>query len=98
MFAFIALVYHFIFLQFQFHTGNILWRGHFTATGSESGGTFTALVQGGGAFSVSLYLDGQQLAYYPGTYNVAAVNLTGKIPVLEAGSKHVFTILQVFIA
>ncbi|OCL10743.1 hypothetical protein AOQ84DRAFT_288646, partial [Glonium stellatum] len=37
------------------HTGNILWRGHFTAEGNE--GNFTIEVQGGAAFSVSLWLD-----------------------------------------
>ena len=54
----------------------------------------TRMVIGGAAFSASLYLDDQQLAYYPGAAGVASVKLAAKFPALEAGSKHVITVIQ----
>lgn len=50
---------------------------------------------GGSAFSASMFLDDQQLAYFAGRYNVASRNLTSGIPKLQPGSKHVVTIVQV---
>ncbi|KAF8134502.1 hypothetical protein EV363DRAFT_895802 [Boletus edulis] len=42
-------------LRWRHHTGNILWRAHFTSTGSETG--FTLNVQGVNAFGYSVWLD-----------------------------------------
>ncbi|KAF2461720.1 glycoside hydrolase superfamily [Lineolata rhizophorae] len=78
--------------DYGFHTGNILWRGHFTASGGEQ--AFNCEIQGGSAFSVSLFLDNSQLDYFTGIYNVASVNLTGQLPSVEPGSEHVITVLQ----
>ncbi|KAL3417481.1 glycosyl hydrolase family 35 [Phlyctema vagabunda] len=78
--------------DYGFHTNSILWRGHFVATGQE--GNFKAEIQGGSAFCTSLWLDDKQLAYFPGIYNVAAKNLTVKIPNLDYGTPHVITIIQ----
>ncbi|KAH8676554.1 putative beta-galactosidase A [Tricladium varicosporioides] len=78
--------------DYGYHTNNILWRGHFIATGTET--NFTAEIQGGSAFSAAVYIDDKQISYFGGIYNVAAANLTGVVPALEKGSKHVITVLQ----
>ncbi|KAI9571159.1 glycoside hydrolase family 35 protein [Boletus coccyginus] len=81
--------------DYGYHTGNILWRAHFTSTGSETG--FTLNLQGGGAFGYSVWLDQTFLgswvgdavhANYEGTFNFTG---TGG---LVSGSQHVITILQ----
>lgn len=81
--------------DYGYHTGNILWRAHFTSTGSETG--FTLNVQGGNAFGYSVWLDQTFLgswvgdavhASYEGTFNFPG---TGG---LARGSQHVITILQ----
>ncbi|KAH0828009.1 glycoside hydrolase family 35 protein [Lanmaoa asiatica] len=81
--------------DYGYHTGNILWRGHFTSTGSETG--FRANVQGGNAFGYSVWLNQTFLgswvgdaihANYEGTFNLTG---TGG---LVNGSQCVITILQ----
>ncbi|KAF9526883.1 glycoside hydrolase family 35 protein [Crepidotus variabilis] len=80
--------------EYGYHTGNILWRAHFTATGSET--AFKVKVSGGAAFAHSVWLDSTFLgswegdvlhANYEGTYSFPAGRLT-------QGSAHVITILQ----
>jgi len=66
------------------------WRVHFTATGNE--GNFNAEVQGGAAFSASLFIDDQQLASWPRRACIAAVNSDRSN--YNAGSKHVFIVVQ----
>ncbi|KAJ6627468.1 glycoside hydrolase superfamily [Mycena sp. CBHHK59/15] len=53
--------------DYGFHTGNILWRAHFNATGAETG--FTADVQGGAAFAYSVWLDGTFLGSWEGMHS-----------------------------
>lgn len=52
--------------EYGFHTGNILWRAHFNATGAEKG--FDVHVQGGSAFGFSVWLDGTFLGSWAGTH------------------------------
>ena len=78
--------------DYGFHTGNILWRGHFTATGKEE--NFRAEVQGGAAFGFSIYLDSEQITYFPGIVGNASMNVTASLPPLKTGSKHVLVVLQ----
>lgn len=79
--------------DYGYHTGNILWRAHFNATGSETG--FNADLQGGSAFTYSLWLDSTFLGSWEGDAVHSEYNGTFKFPVaLKAGSGHVLTILQ----
>jgi hypothetical protein len=45
--------------DYGFHTGNILWRGHFIATGAETAVRLN--VSGGAAFGFSVWLDDNHL-------------------------------------
>ncbi|KAJ6516256.1 glycoside hydrolase family 35 protein [Mycena sanguinolenta] len=79
--------------DYGFHTGNILWRAHFSATGKEEG--FTVAVQGGSAFGFSVWLDETFLGSWAGDAVTSVFN--GSFPfatTLGKGSTHVLTILQ----
>ncbi|KAF7330740.1 Beta-galactosidase [Mycena venus] len=79
--------------DYGFHTGNILWRAHFNATGAETG--FAAQLQGGSAFGFSVWLDATFLGSWAGDAVTSAFNGTFSFPtVLPKGSTHVLTILQ----
>lgn len=79
--------------DYGFHTGNLLWRAHFTAAGSET--AFTVNVQGGAAFGYSIWLDGSFIGSWEGNDKSASHEGTFTFPkTLTAGSKHVITILQ----
>ncbi|KAJ7688379.1 glycoside hydrolase superfamily [Mycena rosella] len=54
--------------DYGYHTGNILFRAHFNATGAEKG--FEADVQGGSAFAYSVWLDKTFLGSFEGISNV----------------------------
>ncbi|KAJ7229001.1 glycoside hydrolase family 35 protein [Mycena pura] len=79
--------------EYGFHTGNILWRAHFSATGAEKG--FAVDVQGGSAFAYSVWLDGVFLGSWEG--DAVHSDFNGTFPFsspLKKGSAHVLTILQ----
>lgn len=77
---------------YGYHTGNILWRAHFVATGQETG--FSANVSGGLAFGYSIWLDDSFVGSWVGDAPHDTYNQTHKFPsTLAAGSPHVITIL-----
>lgn len=78
--------------EYGFHTGNILWRAHFTATGSET--VFNVDVQGGSAFGYSVWVDSTFIGSWVGdaVHSDFAGNFT--LPKLKPSSSHVITILQ----
>ncbi|KAG6843958.1 hypothetical protein H0H87_011380, partial [Tephrocybe sp. NHM501043] len=79
--------------DYGYHTGNIIWRAHFNATGSET--AFNAGVQGGSAFAYSVWLDSTLLGSWEGDALHADYNGTFTFPSpLKVGSAHVLTILQ----
>lgn len=81
--------------DYGYHTGNILWRAHFTSTGSETG--FTLNVQGGDAFGYSVWLDQTFLGSWVGDAVHANYEGTLTFPDTEglvSGRQHVITILQ----
>ncbi|KAJ7162583.1 glycoside hydrolase family 35 protein [Mycena crocata] len=79
--------------DYGYHTGNILWRGHFSATGAEKG--FEVGVQGGSAFAYSVWLDGTFLGSWEGDAVHSDFNGSFAFPAaLQKGSAHVLTILQ----
>nr|GAT53820.1 glycoside hydrolase family 35 protein [Mycena chlorophos] len=79
--------------EYGYHTGNILWRLHFNASGSEVG--FAVNIQGGSAFGHSLWLDENFLGSFVGDPNLELYNGTYAFPtVLKRGSEHILTLLQ----
>ncbi|TFK43322.1 glycoside hydrolase family 35 protein [Crucibulum laeve] len=79
--------------DYGYHTGNILWRGHFAATGAETG--FTVDVLGGSAFGYSVWLDSTFIGSWEGDAVHGEFTGTFNFPaVLAKGSAHVLTILQ----
>ncbi|KAI0845092.1 glycoside hydrolase family 35 protein [Daldinia vernicosa] len=79
--------------DYGFHTGVLLYRGHFNATGNE--GNFSLWTQGGSGFAVSVWLDDHLLSSFGG--NPANASYQGKYDVtgagLEAGTEHVLTVV-----
>jgi hypothetical protein len=78
--------------DYGFHTGNILWRGHFTATGAES--AFDVTVSGGAAFGFSVWLDGTFIGSWEGDSPTSEATKTFSFAKLTKGGKHVITVLQ----
>lgn len=79
--------------DYGYHTGNILWRAHFSASGSETG--FALDIQGGTAFAYSIWLDSTYLGSWVGDSLTSEHQGTFNFPAfLKAGSAHVLTILQ----
>ncbi|THU78339.1 hypothetical protein K435DRAFT_700214, partial [Dendrothele bispora CBS 962.96] len=78
---------------YGYHTGNVLWRGHFNASGSETG--ITLDVWGGLAFGYSIWLDSDFLGSWEGDAFHSTFEGTFDFPrVLVAGSSHAITVLQ----
>jgi hypothetical protein len=79
--------------EYGFHTGTLLWRAHFTATGTETG--FSATVIGGAAFGYSVWLDGTFIGSWVG--NAPSDRHAGSFAFaskLVKGAQHVVTIVQ----
>jgi hypothetical protein len=74
-------------------SGNILWRGHFTATGNEAG--FSLTVQGGSAFGFNIWLDSTFIGSWEGDNEHPSYSGKYTFPAkLVKGSTHVLTVLQ----
>ncbi|KAK7060173.1 hypothetical protein VNI00_000937 [Paramarasmius palmivorus] len=79
--------------EYGYHTGNILWRARFNATGSEEG--FWVDVWGGTAFGYSAWLDSTFLGSWVGDASQGNRNQTFVFAkALDKGTQHVLTILQ----
>lgn len=79
--------------DYGYHTGALLYRGRFVATGNEA--NFSLWTQGGSGFASSIWLDNQLLASYVGNgsaeyhqdkYDVTAAGL-------KAGTTHIITVV-----
>ncbi|KAK6955635.1 hypothetical protein Daesc_003277 [Daldinia eschscholtzii] len=78
--------------DYGYHGGSLLYRGHFTATGKESG--FFVEAQGGDGFAYSVWLDSTYLGYWPGSSFSVSHNQTFDFPSrLDTGTSHVLTVL-----
>lgn len=77
--------------DYGFHSGALVFRGKFTATGME---TWLFLkTQGGVAFGSSLWLDSVHLGSWTGLANDADHNGTYPLPTLTAGRQYNLTVL-----
>lgn len=77
--------------DYGFHTGYLLYRGHFTAEGNES--SIFLRTQGGSAFGSSVWLGNEYLGSWTGIDSDADNNGTYKLPNLAPGKDYVFTVL-----
>lgn len=77
--------------DYGYNTGNLLYRGHFTATGSESSIYFQT--QGGSAFGMSAWLNGSFIGSYRGIDAASNANTTFTLPNVASGSSYVLTVL-----
>ena len=78
--------------DYGFNTGNLLFRGHFIATGKES--SFYLQTQGGTAYGVSVFLNDTFLGSWPGNDAQSAYNQTLALPKFQPGQPAVLTVLQ----
>ena len=77
--------------DYGYNTGNLLYRGHFTANGKET--SFALETQGGDAYGYSLWLNNTFLGSFNGAAEYEDWNATYKLPKLVSGKKYVFTVL-----
>lgn len=80
--------------HFRFYGGNLVYRGHFNATGEESGIALT--VQGGFAFGYSAFLNGIFLGSSQGNATTSVTSDTWTIPndTLRVAHDNVLTVIQ----
>ncbi|CAH0003800.1 unnamed protein product [Clonostachys byssicola] len=78
--------------DYGFHSGSLLYRGHFNSSGGES--SFSILTQGGDGFGHSVWLDSIFLGSWVGSAGIGSRNQTFDFSEkLEPGTSHVLTIL-----
>lgn len=78
--------------DYGYHTGSLIYRGHFIATGNES--TLYVDLQGGYAFAYSIWLNSTFVASFPGAGKYEEYNSTYTLPAsLTKGASYVFTIV-----
>ncbi|KZV68017.1 glycoside hydrolase family 35 protein [Peniophora sp. CONT] len=80
--------------QYDFFGGNLIFRGHFNASGTETG--FNLTVIGGFAFAYSAFLNGQFLGSGQGDSTVAQVTNVWNVTVdmLKVGEDNILTVIQ----
>ncbi|KAF2189615.1 glycoside hydrolase family 35 protein [Zopfia rhizophila CBS 207.26] len=77
--------------DYGYHTGTLLYRGTFTATGSEK--TLSLFTQGGSAFGMSAWLNGTFLGSWTGYDRAMNGNNTFTLPNLGSGKTYVITVV-----
>jgi hypothetical protein len=77
--------------DYGYHTGSLIYRGHFISTGAES--SLFLETQGGLAFGHSLWLDSTFIGSWVGIDKDQNYNGTYPLPTLSSGSSHIITIL-----
>ncbi|KAH7363213.1 beta-galactosidase [Plectosphaerella cucumerina] len=78
--------------DYGFHTGSVLYRGHFTANGAES--TLNLTTQGGHAFGASVWLGSTFLGSWIGNPELFVGSTLLTLPSdLKSGQEYVFTVV-----
>ncbi|KAF2472055.1 uncharacterized protein BDR25DRAFT_366810 [Lindgomyces ingoldianus] len=77
--------------DYGYHTGTLLYRGSFIATGSEK--TLYLQTQGGSAFGMSAYLNSSFLGSWRGYDAATNGNNTFTLPNLSSGKKYIITVV-----
>ncbi|KAH7010369.1 glycoside hydrolase superfamily [Ilyonectria destructans] len=78
--------------DYGYHSGSIIYRGHFNASGDES--TFNVTLQGGLAFGYSAWLDDAFLGSFAGDPHAQNNTRQFELPMLQPNTPHVFTIVM----
>lgn len=77
--------------DYGFHTGYLIYRGHFVANGDEK--TFFVETQGGTAFGSSVWINGTYVGSWAGTSVDSSYNATYTLPTLKSGKSYVITVV-----
>jgi len=77
--------------DYGFHTGSLIYRGHFIATGSES--TLTLWTQGGSAYGHSAWVGDDFIGSWTGIDAASNCKFNHTLPTLTAGRPYVLTVL-----
>ncbi|KXH56688.1 glycosyl hydrolase family 35 [Colletotrichum salicis] len=77
--------------DYGYHTGSLLYRGHFTANGEES--TFNIITQGGNAYGASVWLNDEFIGSWFGNAVSPAYNSTFTLPKLTKDKDYIFTVV-----
>lgn len=77
--------------DYGYHTGSLIFRGHFNANGEED--TFTIHTSGGSAYSSSAWLSETYLGSWAGEGGTTNHEDTYQLPVLQTGKRYVITVL-----
>ncbi|GIC84200.1 glycoside hydrolase family 35 protein [Aspergillus udagawae] len=77
--------------DYGFHTGTLLYRGHFVANGLEQ--SFTMQTQGGTAYGSSVWLNQTFIGSWDGSASINSQLSTFNLPSLHSGASYVLTIV-----
>lgn len=77
--------------DYGFHAGALLYRGHFTADGSET--QLKLWTQGGRGFATAVWLDDKFLGSFTGDGGTGNFNSTYELPKLQKGKRYVVTVV-----
>ncbi|OCL03153.1 glycoside hydrolase family 35 protein [Glonium stellatum] len=77
--------------DYGYNTGTLLFRGHFTATGTET--SLFLWTQGGSAFGMTAWLNSDFIGSWDGIDAASNADTTFTLPNLTAGKSYVFTIV-----
>ncbi|RDL39958.1 Beta-galactosidase [Venustampulla echinocandica] len=77
--------------DYGYHTGVLVYRGHFVAKGDES--TFKITTQGGSASGSSVWLNSTYIGSWAGIDAATAHSASYTLPNLSAGKSYVFTVV-----
>ncbi|GLI71901.1 hypothetical protein PoHVEF18_000068 [Penicillium ochrochloron] len=75
--------------DYGYHTGALLFRGHFTANGKEK--TFFVQTKGGTAYGHSIWINETYVGSWAGTSTNDNYNATYTLPTLQSGKNYVIT-------
>ncbi|PMD45496.1 glycoside hydrolase family 35 protein [Hyaloscypha variabilis F] len=77
--------------DYGFHTGSLIYRGHFTSNSNES--SFFVNITGGDGFGHSIWLDSTFLGSWFGNGSDQSALQTVSLPSLSPGTSHILTVL-----
>ncbi|KAF4979813.1 hypothetical protein FZEAL_4055 [Fusarium zealandicum] len=77
--------------DYGFHSGALIYRGHFTASGSED--QLKLWTQGGRAFASSVWLNDEFIGSFNGYDAAGNHNSTYELPKLQKGKRYVVTVI-----
>ncbi|KAF4636287.1 hypothetical protein G7Y89_g1812 [Cudoniella acicularis] len=77
--------------DYGYHTGVLIYRGHFVASGNET--SFSITTQGGSAFGSSVWLNSTYIGSWAGIDAADSKVSTYTLPNLVAGKSYVFTVV-----